>query len=1068
MNKKITATIAVALMAMVVFAAVGATTYSWFSDSDETDITITTAGMEISTEWGTPVVTPANSGTTVSPIGSDGVISITNLVANRTIVADYTVSYKSTINTVYRVYAQVSASELDTNDTQNIFINGKALSTTDSNGMISLVGWRSLSAASTLTALSDIDNITITTPSTYEANVSKTFGIKVVAEIYQGDYVGTDIINGSNPVVSGVAPSAGGTSNVLVTIDFTGQDVAGKTLSMLTKPSTEDQGFVVGDSGTVLSLKLDNGSATFTDDVPVKVTLPGNLVDGLTVSYVKEGSIPEMMDLSVAPVYDSASDTTIFTFLTDHFSEFMVTTSKTSMTINSESYMVYAFQNLSGTIVLGNDITRTLSTGAVSQTGTVYDSMIRTTSDFLALDLNGYTLTGFTLSYLGSEDAVYTVGNGTVVNDDLYAFWVDSGSLTINDGTYTTGDRTAVYLAGTYDSGNYVAPFANVVINGGTFTAAPYSANNVDYGYGYTLDVLDSCMDGASLSVKGGSFYMYDPSKGISEDPVADFVADGYVSVQNGDYYDVIPAVAESNGNYYASLYDAVMGATSGSTINMLADSTSDGVSINMDLTIDLGGFTLTSTGGAGSPGTQNIGFQLLSGNDIVIRNGTIVAEASSSVCKMLIQNYSNLTLDNVVLDGTDMTGGYVAGSNGVAQGYYTLSNNSGNVTISNSTIIAHKDTEGRTGYAFDVYGFVTYSAPVITVTDSIINGNVDVSYGSGFTGTGMPMLTVDSETEMNGTVTAGAYVDGTYYASFTDAMSAVGDAGEVVLYSDATVTSTIIVPATSTLVIDLNGFDITKSDANINDTLLTVNGTLTIEGDGTVSISRINNNSVNPYDVSMSVIVVNGGALTLNEGVTVRNDGTGSSGKNPGCQAIRNMSGTLIIDGADVISEHYIAVEVYTNKSNTPTSLVVKNGAQLTGYSGLWFHLYGDSVVTAEFDDCTIVGVGTYAACVNGFDGTVRTSSSGLTITMGDDVVFTNNNSEWATVVIWNEQVAGLPVTVSGDADIVNTGTGPKAMIMIASGCGNVVFNDTAYSYDVQNVSEVGNNYATCYTIAM
>ena len=55
MNKKITATIAVALMAMVVFAAVGATTYSWFSDSDETDITITTAGMEISTEWGTPV-----------------------------------------------------------------------------------------------------------------------------------------------------------------------------------------------------------------------------------------------------------------------------------------------------------------------------------------------------------------------------------------------------------------------------------------------------------------------------------------------------------------------------------------------------------------------------------------------------------------------------------------------------------------------------------------------------------------------------------------------------------------------------------------------------------------------------------------------------------------------------------------------------------------------------------------------------------------------------------------------------------------------------------------------------
>ena len=43
MNAKVTATIAVAVVALMVFAAAGSTTYSWFSDSEETDINITTA-----------------------------------------------------------------------------------------------------------------------------------------------------------------------------------------------------------------------------------------------------------------------------------------------------------------------------------------------------------------------------------------------------------------------------------------------------------------------------------------------------------------------------------------------------------------------------------------------------------------------------------------------------------------------------------------------------------------------------------------------------------------------------------------------------------------------------------------------------------------------------------------------------------------------------------------------------------------------------------------------------------------------------------------------------------------
>ena len=48
MNAKMKATFAVAIVAMMVFAAAGATTYSWFSDTEETDVTISTAKMDIS------------------------------------------------------------------------------------------------------------------------------------------------------------------------------------------------------------------------------------------------------------------------------------------------------------------------------------------------------------------------------------------------------------------------------------------------------------------------------------------------------------------------------------------------------------------------------------------------------------------------------------------------------------------------------------------------------------------------------------------------------------------------------------------------------------------------------------------------------------------------------------------------------------------------------------------------------------------------------------------------------------------------------------------------------------
>lgn len=79
----------------------------------------------------------------------------------------------------------------------------------------------------------------------------------------------------------------------------------------------------------------------------------------------------------------------------------------------------------------------------------------------------------------------------------------------------------------------------------------------------------------------------------------------------------------------------------------------------------------------------------------------------------MLIQNYANLTLDNMVLDGRELA----------AEKVYTLSNNHGNVTIKDTTIYAKS-----TGVAFDVYSFGSYTGANVTLTGkSVVNGNIEV-----------------------------------------------------------------------------------------------------------------------------------------------------------------------------------------------------------------------------------------------------------------------------------------------------------------------------------------------------
>ena len=81
---------------------------------------------------------------------------------------------------------------------------------------------------------------------------------------------------------------------------------------------------------------------------------------------------------------------------------------------------------------------------------------------------------------------------------------------------------------------------------------------------------------------------------------------------------------------------------------------------VNLNLTIDLNGHTFTVNEAVGSPKTESQAFHIEKGsagtqavtNNVTIKNGSIVA--STKDVKLIIQNYSNLTIDSVNLSGTE------------------------------------------------------------------------------------------------------------------------------------------------------------------------------------------------------------------------------------------------------------------------------------------------------------------------------------------------------------------------------------------------------------------------------
>ena len=126
-------------------------------------------------------------------------------------------------------------------------------------------------------------------------------------------------------------------------------------------------------------------------------------------------------------------------------------------------------------------------------------------------------------------------GEGTVsgtLGSDNYsmAVWASNGTVVINDGTYknaTDGSVRGTDLI-------YASGTGCIEINGGVFEAAKPE---------WTLNVKDADYKAgtAKIIVKGGKFKNFDPANNSAEGAGTNFVAAGYKSVKEGDYYVVKP-----------------------------------------------------------------------------------------------------------------------------------------------------------------------------------------------------------------------------------------------------------------------------------------------------------------------------------------------------------------------------------------------------------------------------------------------------------------------------------------------------------------------------------------------
>mgnify|MGYP004587682745 CR=1 FL=1 len=455
----------------------------------------------------------------------------------------------------------------------------------------------------------------------------------------------------------------------------------------------------------------------------------------------------------------------------------------------------------------------------------------------------------------------------------------------------------------------------------------------------------------------------------------------GPVKIEDVSYPDLVRAFASVKEGETITLTESIEGSGIGIFVNEGAfkiatkfdenGKATEWKPVANKVTLDFAGNTYTLVAPAvGSNGYETQGFHIEKGYELTLKNGTIDISKKTSAVKMLFQNYAQLTLEKITLDGTNLADAYyynekkeiVPGAN------YTFNNNNSTIVMTDCKVIARSGAvNGDSHRAMGVYGNPSSSYngvsvelhgqndiglieidgskdATLTVKTGVLKADVlindkrtfSVDAGASFDGTvahGESSLKVKIEAGTGGvTFTSGSI-------EFFGAVAEESGNSITILSGEAKITDNYTIPAGMTLTVNA-GAKLTVAD----------NKTLTVSEDASLAVTGVAAGTI----TNSGTVITGTGANIADANIT--NSGNGQITNNADDSEMSEVTVGGISDaGKTVFTAKNIVI---VNKSWTLIDgsdvtingkLVIPEGATLTIQSGAKLTLDNNAVFEIE-----------------------------------------------------------------------------------------------------------------------
>lgn len=169
------------------------------------------------------------------------------------------------------------------------------------------------------------------------------------------------------------------------------------------------------------------------------------------------------------------------------------------------------------------ELTAPLKYAPVTRANTINEFIVDLNGHNISSTADVFEVAGGTLNIIGNGEVHAATTNGT----PYCAVWAYGDAVVnISGGTYITG-----YPTNDYNDLIYAKENAVINIYGGTF-------HNSGRENAFVLNLKDG--SNADINVYGGTYERFNPANNESEGPNTNFVATGYKSVADGDYFKVV------------------------------------------------------------------------------------------------------------------------------------------------------------------------------------------------------------------------------------------------------------------------------------------------------------------------------------------------------------------------------------------------------------------------------------------------------------------------------------------------------------------------------------------------